>query len=216
MTLRDYSKIRDDYHSIIPKALRLLTERLDKSLDILAGGRKVTLTTIYGTGGNSTVQKTKLLANFAPFAFEDAAEIVGIPYKFVDGNGYDVEMDDNGVITIEEKMTLGDDNGKFATGNNHSKVKNSLHFVLKLKHDGNIFTEVFAALVDVPNLKHKDSGWDDKVTSSGKNNNGFSGLKVHISDIDCVTSIYGTARTNVKNQKRLCTFVQTDYVNVAY
>ncbi len=52
MTLRDYSKIRDDYHSIIPKALRLLTERLDKSLDILAGGRKVTLTTIYGTGGN--------------------------------------------------------------------------------------------------------------------------------------------------------------------
>ena len=187
-----------------------------KSLDILAGGRKVTLTTIYGTGGNSTVQKTKLLANFAPFAFEDAAEIVGIPYKFVDGNGYDVEMDDNGVITIEEKMTLGDDNGKFATGNNHSKVKNSLHFVLKLKHDGNVFTEVFAALVDVPNLKHKDSGWDDKVTSSGKNNNGFSGLKVHISDIDCVTSIYGTARTNVKNQKRLCTFVQTDYVNVAY
>ena len=216
MKLRDYSKTSNDYKRLVPVALRLLTDRLNQHLSGLAGGRPVTLTTIYGTGGNSTVQKTKLLANFAPFAFEDAGEKLGIPYKFVDANGYDVEMDDNGVVTIEEKMTLGDDNGKFATGNNHSKVKNSLHIVIKLKHEGNVFTEVFAALVDVPKLQHPDSGWDDKVTSSGKNNNGFSGLKVHVSDVRHVHEIYGTARTNVKNQKRQCTFVQTDYVSLDY
>ena len=93
-------------------------------------------------------------------------------------------------------MSFGKDVSVFATGNNHSKVKDNLHFVVKFQHQGNVMTGVFAALVDVPNLKNPRSGWDDNVTKSGNNNNGFSSLKIHSDDWQYVDVIYGDVKQN--------------------
>ena len=65
--------------------------------------------------------------------------------------------------------------------------------MLKLQNVGNIFTSCFAALIDVPNLK-EGSGWDDSVTKTGNNNNGFSSLKVLVEDANKVEVIYGDIR----------------------
>ena len=202
------TKIKDDYKRIVPLAVNLLQDRLDQIFEAGTGGRGGNLDTLF----SDTVTKTKLLAIFTPFAFEDAARELNIPYTFVNANGYDVEMEDNGDVTIEEKMSLMDDAASFATGNNHSKVKDSLHFVMKLKNEDNRFTEIFAALVNVPALTHEDSGWNDTVTKTKKNNNGFSSLKIHVQDKLQVEEVYGKIRLHAKgrpNQK--VKYIQTDY-----
>jgi hypothetical protein len=209
------SKIAQDYRQIIPIALNILTERLNSICNNGTGGRGGDIDALLP----DTVTKTKLIAIFAPFAFEDAAKQLGIPYQFVNANGYDVKMNDNGEVTIEEKMSLMSDNSSLATGNNHSKVKDHLHFVMKLQNVGNIFCNCFAALVAVPSFTHKQSGWSDNVTKTGRNNNGFSSLKVHIEDADKIEVIYGKIKTNVitktgKVSKKKLTYCQTEYETI--
>lgn len=195
------SRIANQYRQMIPLALNLLTESLNGALDRLTFGHGGDLDSLMP----DTVSKTKLIAIFLPYAMQEAANKLGIKYKFVNANGYDVEMSDDGVVTIEEKASLmsEDTSASFATGNNHSKVKNHLHFVMKLQNVGNIFTSCFAALVDVPNLS-EGSGWDDAVTKSGKNNNGFSSLKVLNQDYDKIEVIYG----KIRNAKK---YIHTEY-----
>jgi len=210
------SKIASDYYQIIPVALNHLTAALNRGLNELTFGHGADLDSL----GLDTVTKTKLIALFLPFAMQKAAKEVGVAYKYVNANGYDVEMDDNGVVTIEEKASLMQDAASLATGNNHSKVKNHLHFVMKLQNVGNVFCSCFAALVNVPALEHEKSGWSDSVTKSGKNNNGFSKLPVHISDAKHVEVIYGDIRTvnytkTGKVSKKQLTYCQTEYETLA-
>ena len=153
-----------------------------------------------GMGG--TVDKTKFLSHVQPIAFKRAAESLGIDYKFVNADGFDTEInitEDGAEIgfKIEDKMSLMESTDSFATGNNHSKVKDYIHFVMKLQNVGNIFTSCFAALIDVPNLSD-GSGWDDTVTTRGKNNNGFSSLKILTQDCAKIEVIYGSIRNAKK------------------
>lgn len=206
------SKIASDYRTIIPIALNLLTDALNDALNRLTFGNGADLDSL----GLDTVTKTKLISLFLPYAMQEAAKRAGITYKFVNANGYDVIMDDNGEVTIEEKASLMADAASFATGNNHSKVKDHLHFTMKLQNVGNIFCTCFAALVNVPALEHEKSGWSDSVTKTGKNNNGFAKLPVHVSDAEHVEVIYGNIRTvnytkTGKVSKKKLIYCQTEY-----
>lgn len=188
------------YRQLIPVALNILTDKLNKHLMPLVGGDLDSFP--------DTVSKTKFLALCAPNAFKEAAESLGIDYKFVNEVGYDTEIvvTENDIeikMCVEDKMSLTESTDVFATGNNHSKVKDYLHFVMKLQNVGNIFTSCFAALIDVPNLS-EGSGWDDNVTKSGKNNNGFSSLKILIEDSDKIEVIYG----DIRNAKK---YIHTEY-----
>ena len=191
----DYSpEFKGIYTEIIPDALKLLTERLDEHL-----------TGLFGTKINNldyfpeTTTKTKMVSPAFAMAMEDTAKAKGYNYTDVDAVGYDTEAADpvDGVIIkVEDKLSFGQSAGAFATGNNHSKVKDYLHLVVKLQNSGNIFTDVFAALIDVPALRNIRSGWDDNVTASGRNNNGFSSLKVNPSDSHHIDVIFGDLKIN--------------------
>ena len=191
----DYSpEFKNIYKEIIPDALLLLTERLDEHL-----------TGLFGTKVNNldafphTETKTKLVSPAFAMAMEDTAKAKGYSYTDVDAVGFDTEVADpvDGVIIkVEDKLSFGSDAAAFATGNNHSKVKDYLHHVVKLQNSGNVFTNVFAALIDVPALRNIRSGWDDNVTKSGKNNNGFSSLKVNPSDRSQIDVIFGHLKIN--------------------
>ena len=188
------------YRRLIPVALEIMTTRLNKGLAVFG------IEDLDAFG--ETVNKTKFLALIAPKAFKDAADRLGIDYKFVDANGYDTEVvvTENGlevVCKVEDKMSLMESTDSFATGNNHSKVKDYLHFVMKLQNVGNIFTSAFAALIDVPALS-EGSGWDDTVTKKGKNNNGFSSLKILTQDYDKIEVIYG----DIRNAKK---YIHSEY-----
>ena len=186
----DYSpKFKNIYKEIIPDALVLLTERLDEHLTGLFGNKMNTLDCF-----SETTTKTKFTSPAFARAMEDTARAKGYDYTDLDSVGYDTEVADpvdDVIIRVEDKLSLGQATGSFATGNNHSKVKDYLHLVVKLQNSGNIFTNVFAALIDVPALRNSRSGWDDNVTKSGKNNNGFSSLKVNPDDEHCIDVIYG-------------------------
>ena len=105
-------------------------------------------------------------------------------------------------------MTLGSTTSSFATGNNHSKTKVDKIFVCKLQQNGNNFPEVFAAIVDLSLATNPATGWSDSVTATGKNNNGFSTLKIHKEDALCITPIYGKIRKTTK-------YIHTEYETVA-
>lgn len=187
------------YRDLIPVALNEMTSILNQMLSVIDKD-------LDGMGG--TVDKTKFLAHVQPVAFKNAAARLGIDYKFVNANGYDTEInihEDGAEICfrIEDKMSLMESSDSFATGNNHSKVKDYTHFVMKLQNVGNIFTSCFAALIDVPNLSD-GSGWNDTVTKSGKNNNGFSSLKILKEDADKIEVIYG----NIRSAKK---FIHSEY-----
>ena len=104
-------------------------------------------------------------------------------------------------------MTLGKDSASFATGNNHSKTKVDKIFVCKLQQTGNDFPEIFAAIVDLL-AQNPASGWSDSVTKTGKNNNGFSQLRIHKEDALCITPIYGKIRKTTK-------YIHTEYESIA-
>ena len=179
------------YRKMIPTVLDKMTNKLNKHLIPLVGTDL--------DGFSDTVSKTKFLAMVAPLCFEEAAKWHGYDYKFVNENGYDtvITYTEEGAeitFTIEDKMSLMESTDSFATGNNHSKVKDHIHFVMKLQNVGNIFTSVFAALIDVPALSD-GSGWDDSVSKTGNNNNGFSSLKILKEDSDKVEVIYGKIRS---------------------
>ena len=77
--------------------------------------------------------------------------MAGYDYKFVNADGFDTEInitEDGAEIKfkIEDKMSLMESTDSFATGNNHSKVKDYIHFVMKLQNVGNIFTSVVCSI----------------------------------------------------------------------
>ena len=181
------------YRQLIPVALNEMTSICTQMLNVIDKD-------LDGMGG--TVDKTKFLSHVQPVAFKRAAEKLGIDYNFVNADGFDTEINvvEDGVeieFKVEDKMSLMESTDSFATGNNHSKVKDYIHFVMKLQNVGNIFTSCFAALIDVPNLSD-GSGWDDTVTTRGKNNNGFSSLKILTQDYAKIEVIYGSIRNAKK------------------
>jgi|TARA_B100000035_G_scaffold80794_1_gene67731 hypothetical protein len=181
------------YRQLIPVALNEMTSICTQMLNVIDKD-------LDGMGG--TVDKTKFLSHVQPVAFKRAAEKLGIDYNFVNADGFDTEINvvEDGVeieFKVEDKMSLMESTDSFATGNNHSKVKDYIHFVMKLQNVGNIFTSCFAALIDVPNLSD-GSGWDDTVTTRGKNNNGFSSLKILTQDCAKIEVIYGSIRNAKK------------------
>ena len=187
------------YRQLIPVALNEMTSILNQMLSVIDKD-------LDGMGG--TVDKTKFLSHVQPIAFKRAAESLGIDYKFVNADGFDTEINitEDGVEIkkkIEDKMSLMESTDSFATGNNHSKVKDYIHFVMKLQNVGNIFTSCFAALIDVPALS-EGSGWDDTVTKTGNNNNGFSSLKILKEDADKIEVIYG----KIRNARK---YIHTEY-----
>ena len=187
------------YRQLIPVALNEMTSILNQMLSVIDKD-------LDGMGG--TVDKTKFLSHVQPIAFKRAAESLDIDYKFVNADGFDTEInvtEDGAEIQfkIEDKMSLMESTDSFATGNNHSKVKDYIHFVMKLQNVGNIFTSCFAALIDVPALS-EGSGWDDTVTKTGNNNNGFSSLKILKEDADKIEVIYG----KIRNARK---YIHTEY-----
>ena len=196
------TQLADALFRIIPQAIDLSTKRLQKGLSIISGGRFNDLDEYFG---DNTVDKTKLLANIFNPALEDAAKQLGVDYITEETVGYDAILLDE---EIENKLTLGSSTSSFATGNNHSKTKVDKIFCVKATQVGNIFPSVFACIVDLSTATHPETGWDDKVTETGKNNNGFSTLRVHNDDLHCVTVIYGKVRKTRK-------FVHTDYETLA-
>jgi len=183
------SPLASVYRRLIPVALNEMTSILTQMLSVIDKDLD---------GMGSTVDKTKFLSHVQPIAFKRAAKKLNIDYQFVNADGYDTQINytENGIeieSKIEDKMSLMESTDSFATGNNHSKVKDYVHFVMKLQNVGNIFTSCFAALIDVPALS-EGSGWDDTVTKTGNNNNGFSSLKVLVGDANKVEVVYGNIR----------------------
>lgn len=196
------TQLADALFRIIPQALSLSTQRLQKGLSVISGGRFSDLDQYFG---DNTVDKTKLLANIFNPALEDAARNLGVDYVTEETVGYDAILL---AEEIENKLTLGSTTSSFATGNNHSKTKVDKIFVCKLQQNGNDFPEVFAAIVDLSLATNPATGWSDSVTATGKNNNGFSTLKIHKEDALCVTPIYGKIRKTTK-------YIHTEYETVA-
>ena len=194
--------LADALFRMVPNALSLTTQRLQKGLSIMSGGRFTDLDEYFG---ETTVDKTKLLANVFNPALQDVAENCGIDYVTEETTGYDAILLQE---EIENKLTLGKTTSSFATGNNHSKSKVDKVFVVKASQVGNIFPSVFAAVIDLSLATNPETGWDDKVTKTGKNNNGFSTLRVHNDDLHCITVIYGKVRKADK-------FIHTVYETLA-
>jgi len=194
--------LADSLYRMVPNALSLTTQRLQKGLSVMSGGRFTDLDEYFG---DTTVDKTKLLANVFNPALQDVAENCGVNYITEETTGYDAILLDE---KLENKLTLTKSTSSFATGNNHSKTKVDKVFVVKATQVGNIFPSVFAAIVDLSLATNPATGWDDKVSETGKNNNGFSTLRVHNDDLHCITVIYGKVR---KTQK----FVHTVYETLA-
>ena len=182
------ARLADALYTMVPRALALTTQRLQKGLSIMSGGRFTDLDEYYG---ETTVDKTKLLANVFNPALQDVADNCGIDYVTEETTGYDAILLQE---EIENKLTLTKTTSSFATGNNHSKSKVDKVFVVKASQVGNIFPSVFAAVIDLSLATHPETGWDDKVTKTGKNNNGFSTLRVHNDDLHCITVMYGKVR----------------------
>ena len=194
--------LADALFRMVPNALSLTTQRLQKGLSIMSGGRFTDLDEYFG---DTTVDKTKLLANVFNPALQDTAEKCGVDYITEETTGYDAILLDE---KIENKLTLTKTTSSFATGNNHSKSKVDKVFVVKASQVGNIFPSVFAAVIDLSLATNPETGWDDKVTKTGKNNNGFSTLRVHNDDLHCITVIYGKVRKADK-------FIHTVYETLA-
>jgi len=197
------TQLSDALFRIIPKAVNLTTQRVSKMLAIGSGGTKPDLDSFFGE--DNTVDKTKFLANIFNPALENAAQELGVDYITEETVGYDAILLGE---EIENKMSLGSSTSSFATGNNHSKTKVDKIFCVKLMQDGNNFPQIFACIVDLSLAQNPKTGWTDSVTKTGKNNNGFSTLRVHNEDLICITPIYGKVRRTQK-------FIHTVYETLA-
>ena len=171
-------------------------------LEIGSGGKKPDLDSFFGA--DNTVDKTKFLANIFNPALEDAAKELGVDYITEETIGYDAILLDE---EIENKMSLGSSTSSFATGNNHSKTKVDKIFCIKFTQNENAFPSVFACIVDLSLKINEATGWTDSVTKTGKNNNGFSTLRIHNEDRMCVTPIFGNVRRTQK-------FIHTVYEDI--
>ena len=148
--------------------------------------------------------RTKFLANIFNPALEDSAKELGVDYITEETVGYDAILLEH---EIENKMSLGSSTSSFATGNNHSKTKVDKIFCIKFTQKENDFPSVFACIVDLSLKQNDATGWTDSVTKTGKNNNGFSTLRVHNEDKMCITPIFGSVRRTQK-------FIHTVYEDI--
>lgn len=200
---------------LLPAALTDTTTKLNKIISFATDDEKQDLDDFFGKGGNSAVDKTKFVAPIFNPSLAKIAKVKGLDYISEEAVGYDAkclkEILDELESQLENKLSMGQDSSMFATGNNHSKSKVDKIFCVKLDQVGNIFPAGFACIVDLSKATHPETGFDDKVTSTGKNNNGFSALRVHISDMDCITTIHGSVRDTVKGRSTKTKFVQIDY-----
>jgi len=194
MKLRPNAELASDLGKIIKGSLRRTTDKLNQTLPIL-NPKKPTLDTWF----SQTVDKTKFIAPIFNDDLECVAKELGIDYIQEEAVGYDAILREE---EIENKLSLTSQDAAFSTGNNHSKTKVDKVFCTRLRQEGNVFTEVFACIVDLSLAKHEDTRWynEQKKDKDGnvKNNNGFATLKVHKSDSDCVTIIHGNIHKAAK------------------
>jgi|TARA_B100000902_G_C27017621_1_gene768000 hypothetical protein len=194
MKLRPNAELASDLGKIIKGSLRRTTDKLNQTLPIL-NPKKPTLDTWF----SQTVDKTKFIAPIFNDDLECVAKELGIDYIQEEAVGYDAILREE---EIENKLSLTSQDAAFSTGNNHSKTKVDKVFCTRLRQEGNVFTEVFACIVDLSLAKHEDTRWynEQKKDKDGnvKNNNGFATLKVHKSDTDCVTIIHGNIHKAAK------------------
>ena len=176
------------FKKILPEVLDDATDRLNRHMLDLFGYFDVDEMT------SDTAEKSKLIAPVLAKSLEVVASRETSEYVRKETVGYD-----NLVYSreIENKFTLTSSPASFATGNNHSKTKVPLVLCVKVKNVGNHFPAISAFLVDCSKFKNPQSGFTDGVTKTGKNNNGFSQLQVHIDDIDAVHVIYGSVTKKV-------------------
>ena len=71
------AQLASQLYKLIPAALNLTTQRLNKGLSTISGGRFTDLDEYFG---DNTVDKTKLLANIFNPALEDSAKRLGVEY----------------------------------------------------------------------------------------------------------------------------------------
>ena len=218
-TLSAVQQQADLLKQIIPAAIKDTTAKLDKIISFATDDEKQTLDDFFGVGGNSAVDKTKVVAPIFNPSLAKIAKLKGLDYISEEAVGYDAKCLES-ILTeldsqLENKLSMGTTPSQFATGNNHSKSKVDKIFCVKLEQVGNTFTAGFACIIDLSKATHKDTGFDDKVTKTGKNNNGFSALRVHIDDVDCITVIHGSIRCHKLNSSTPTTYVQIDYAPFA-
>lgn len=190
---------------LIPVAFDRTTSKLNKAIPDLTDGDYQDLDDFF----NQTVEKTKFISPVFNTSLARIAKEEGYDYIKEEAVGYDSKCLSS---ELENKLCLSSNPSQFATGNNHSKSKVQQIFCTKVSQVGNIFPSGFAAIVDLSKASHPDTGWTDTVTKTGKNNHGFSGLQIHIDDVDCITVIHGSIRCHVKDRPNSpTTFVQIDY-----
>jgi hypothetical protein len=193
---------------ILPGAIKRTTDKLDKGLTFFTEDEDSNLDEFLG---NNTVEKTKFVSFIFNPALAREAREMGLDYVKEETVGYDAKCLNK---ELENKLSMSEDFAQFATGNNHSKSKVDKIFCVKLDQVGNIFPSGFACILDLSKAQHPDTGFDDTVTKSGNNNNGFAPLRVHVSDVDCITVIHGEIRTHVKGRPNSPTkYVQIDYAD---
>ena len=194
MKLRPNAELASDLGKIIKGSLSRTTAKLNETLPIL-NSKKPTLDEWFPL----TVDKTKFIAPIFNDDLECVAKELGVDYIQEEAVGYDAILRET---ELENKLSLGQEKAAFSTGNNHSKTKVDKVFYTKLKQEGNVFTEVFACIVDLSLAKHPDTRWynEQKKDKNGnvKNINGFATLRVHKSDRDCVTIIHGDIHSAAK------------------
>ena len=218
-TLSAVQQQADLLKQIIPAAIKDTTAKLDKIISFATDDEKQTLDDFFGVAGNSAVDKTKFVAPIFNPSLAKIAKLKGLDYISEEAVGYDAkclesilsELDSQ----LENKLSMGTTPSQFATGNNHSKSKVDKIFCVKLEQVGNSFTSGFACIIDLSKATNPVTGFDDKVSETGKNNNGFSALRVHIDDVDCITVIHGSIRCHRANSSAATTYVQIDYAPFA-
>lgn len=138
-----------------------------------------------------TAEKSKYLA---PWFYPELAyqcNKLGLDFIAEEVDGYDAII--NGIF-VELKIGQSKSNSQLATGNNHSKVKVDDIISIQFVMDGNNFTDLWVGHLDMGKCISEDTKWSDTVTTSGKNNNGFSSLTAGNDDIDQVVCYYGDIR----------------------
>jgi len=142
-----------------------------------------------------TAEKSKYLAPWFYPELTYQCQKLGLDFVAEEVDGYDAII--NGIL-VELKIGQSKSKSQIATGNNHSKVKVDDIISIQFVMDGNKFTDLWVGHLDMGKCVSEDTKWSDTVTTSGKNNNGFSGLTAGNDDIDQLVCYYGDVRKGSK------------------
>lgn len=148
---------------------------------------------------SATAEKSKYLAPWFYPVLEHHCKQLGLDFVIEESDGYDAII--NGV-QVELKIGQGENTSQIATGNNHSKVKVDDIISIQFQMNGNEFTSLWVGHIDMSKATNPETKWSDTVTTSGKNNVGFSGLTVAAVDMDIITCYYGEVRNHAKNSPK--------------